>query len=55
MDTTLKRRDRKDRYWEEDKSTKDKGQNKKKPSKKRGKKKSKVKLVTPSGGKSGKK
>jgi len=55
METTQKRSGKKERYWEEDKSTKDKDQKKKTPSKKSKKTKSKVKLITPSRGKTVKK
>ncbi|GEM_PF-4376391 len=46
---------KKETFWEEDESKKNKDQKKKTPSKKSKKTKSKVKLITPSRGKSGKK
>lgn len=55
MDTTQKRREKKEKFWKKTKVNKDKDQKKTTPAKKSKKAKPKVKLVIPSRGKAGKK
>ena len=55
MDTTQKRREKKDKFWKKPKVKKNKDQKKTTPAKQSKKDKPKVKLVIPSRGKAGKK
>ena len=55
MDTTQKRREKKEKFWKKPKVEKDKSQKKTTPAKKTKKVKSKVKRIIPSRSKAGKK